>query len=133
MKKLFRSLVAVAAAAAMTSCAKDMQEISAGTGASFHVTLQSAGTKAVFGTADGSGYPVFWQEGDEVKVLALKTPGSENVQSVTEGKKYAVAIADGGKTASFLAEVPAGATAPYQFFVLSPAGAFASCGDDAAD
>ena len=132
MKKLFRTMIAVAvAAAAMTSCAKEMQEIVQENGVPFQVTMQGPDTKAIFGTAESSKYPVLWQEGDEVKVMALKTPGSKTDVAVVEGKKYKVTVANEGKSASFTAECPAAATAPYQFFVLSPNSAFVSCGDDA--
>lgn len=132
MKKLFRTMIAVAvAAAAMTSCAKEMQEIVQENGVPFQVTMQGPDTKAIFGTAESSKYPVLWQEGDEVKVMALKTPGSKTDVAVVEGKKYTVTVANEGKSASFTAECPAAATAPYQFFVLSPNSAFVSCGDDA--
>ena len=132
MKKLFRTVLAVAVAAtAMASCAKEMQEMTEETGVSFNVTMQGPETKAIFGTAEAGKYPVLWQEGDEVKVLARKTPGAKNDATVVEGKKYTVSVAQEGKTASFDAECPSTATSPYQFFVLSPASAFVSCGDDA--
>ena len=132
MKTLFRTVLAVAvAAAAMTSCAKEMQEAAEGTGVTFGVTMQGPETKAVFGTPSGTTYPVLWQEGDEVKFMALKTPGEKVAVRVVEGKKYTVTVAEEGKKASFTAETPSAATTPYQFFVLSPYSAFVSCGDDA--
>ncbi len=131
MKKLFRTILAVAVAAtAMVSCAKEMQEMAEETGVSFNVTMQGPETKATFGTAEAGKYPVLWQEGDEVKVMARKTPGAKNDATVVEGKKYTVSVAQEGKTASFVAECPSKATSPYQFFVLSPNSAFVSCGDD---
>ncbi len=133
MKKLFRSLIAVAAAAAaMTSCAKEMQEnFSNETGLTFNVTMQAPETKTIFGDAEGAKHPVIWQEGDEVKVMARKTPGTKGDVTVVEGKKFAITVAEEGKKATFTAEAPSGATAPYQFYVLSPNSAFVSCGDDA--
>ena len=98
MKKLFRTVLAVAvAAAAMTSCAKEMQEAAEGTGVTFGVTMQGPETKAVFGTPSGTTYPVLWQEGDEVKFMALKTPGEKVAVRVVEGKKYTVTVAEEGK------------------------------------
>ena len=132
MKKLFRTMIAVAvAAAAMTSCSKEMQEVTEVTGTPINVTMQGPETKAVFGTPSGTTYPVVWQENDEVKVMALKTPGDKAAVRVVEGKKYTVTVAEEGKKASFTTETPSAATTPYQFFVLSPYSAFVSCGDDA--
>jgi hypothetical protein len=132
MKKLFRTMIAVAvAAAAMTSCSKEMQEVTEVTGTPINVTMQGPETKAVFGTPSGTTYPVVWQENDEVKFMALKTPGEKVAVRVVEGKKYTVTVAEEGKKASFTAETPSAATTPYQFFVLSPYSAFVSCGDDA--
>ena len=132
MKKLFRTMIAVAvAAAAMTSCSKEMQEVTEVTGTPINVTMQGPETKAVFGTPSGTTYPVLWQEGDEVKFMALKTPGEKVAVRVVEGKKYTVTVAEEGKKASFTAVTPSAATTPYQFFVLSPYSAFVSCGDDA--
>ena len=132
MKKLFRTMIAVAvAAAAMTSCSKEMQEVTEVTGTPINVTMQGPETKAVFGTPSGTTYPVVWQENDEVKVMALKTPGDKADVTVIEGKKYTVTVGDQGKTASFTAQCPSSANTPYQLFVLSPNSAFVSCGDDA--
>ena len=79
-------MIAVAvAAAAMTSCSKEMQEVTEVTGTPINVTMQGPETKAVFGTPSGTTYPVLWQEGDEVKFMALKTPGEKVAVRVVEG------------------------------------------------
>lgn len=123
MKKLFRSLIAVAAAAAaMTSCAKEMQENFSNTQQiNVNFVAQDADTKTEFGTPEDGKVPVIWKEGDKVGL---------NVNLNGDMKVYAVDAVptDGGKKAQFKYEgtLPAALTAPYTFYVISPNSGYVS-------
>ncbi|MBQ2514833.1 MAG: hypothetical protein II533_00700, partial [Bacteroidales bacterium] len=74
MKKLFRTVLAVAvAAAAMTSCQKAVMEEEGGINAVVSFQASFPETKTTFGTAEAGKYPVLWQDGDKVAVSVSLT------------------------------------------------------------
>ena len=118
MKKLFRTILAVAvAAAAMTSCAKELSE-KFESGVKVDMVGSMPETKTAFADPSGSQYPVIWKEGDNVAVIVNFGTGTPTALPVTPS-------AD-GKTAKFSAELPASIDPPYTFMVISPRNAWVS-------
>lgn len=118
MKKLFRTVLAVAvAAAAMTSCAKELSE-KFESGVKVDMVGSMPETKTAFADPSGSQYPVIWKEGDNVAVIVNFGTGTPTALPVTPS-------AD-GKTAKFSAELPASIDPPYTFMVISPRNAWVS-------
>lgn len=118
MKKLFRSVLAVAVAAtALASCAKELSEkFEAGVKVDMVGVLPE--TKTAFADPTGSQYPVIWKEGDNVAIIVNFGTGTPTALPVTPS-------AD-GKTAKFSAELPASIDPPYTFMVISPRNAWVS-------
>ena len=74
-------------------------------------------TKTVFGSKNGTKYPVLWQEGDKVcPSLNFAAPSSDNYTTVTPE--------NGGTSASFSG--PVADAESYQFIFVSPAATFKS-------
>lgn len=72
-------------------------------------------TKTTFGPGQNGIYPTLWTAGDHAVKLAL---------NFTEAAEVAVIPDDGGRTASFTADINASQTqAPYTFYAVSPASA----------
>ena len=118
MKKLFRTILAVAVAAtAMTSCAKELSE-KFESGVKVDMVGSMPETKTAFADPSGSQYPVIWKEGDNVAVIVNFGTGTPTALPVTPS-------AD-GKTAKFSAELPASIDPPYTFMVISPRNAWVS-------
>ena len=118
MKKLFRTVLAVAVAAtAMTSCAKELSEkFEAGVKVDMVGVLPE--TKTAFADPTGSQYPVIWKEGDNVAIIVNFGTDTPTAIPVTPS-------AD-GKTASFGAELSSTIEPPYTFMVISPRNAWVS-------
>lgn len=72
-------------------------------------------TKTAFGPGQDGIYPTLWTNGDHAVKLAL---------NFTEAAESAVTPDEGGRTASFSADIDASVTqAPYTFYAVSPASA----------
>ena len=124
MKKVFRSLLVMAAAAvAMTACVKEMDVenvASEGSGIFVGITAQTVDTKTAFGAKEGALTPVLWQSGDQITVSVNPTASKGGVACpVTPRADF--------KTAEFTYEIPAAVTAgPYAFYAISPSADFVS-------
>ncbi len=115
MKKFV--LFAAFAALVLTSCTKE-----SGTGFESNVrtvqfTASSVDTKTVFGTPDGSTYPVLWSDNDSKIGLAL------NLKSVLSAD---LTVSADHKTATFTRELSDDASGMYQFVIVNPYDAFKS-------
>lgn len=120
MKKILKSLFAVAAAAvALSSCVKD-DNISMGEAKSVQFYANSMETKTAFGAPEGNAYPTYWTANDSKIKLSLNLQNPKDVK-VTPSDDYT--------TASFTAELEDDASGAYTFYSLSPASAFNSFND----
>ena len=118
MKKLFRTVLAVAAAAtAMASCQKSMMEEEGGISAVVSFNASFPETKTTFGTAEAGKYPVLWQDGDKVAVsIGLTTPLKDLEVTPSTDKK----------TATFSKDVTLPGEGPWTFYIVSPSAAMES-------
>ena len=113
MKKLAYIFALVAAAVALSSCVKDLQESFSGPEVTVSFTAGAPQTRTAFTEPDGNTYPVLWTENDQKVALAL------NYAAVVPAT---VSPSADFKTASFTATF-AEATAPFTFYLISPASA----------
>ena len=123
MKKLFYIFALVAAAVALSSCVKEMQESFSGPEVTVSFTAGAPQTRTAFTEPDGNTYPVLWTENDRKVALSL------NYANIV---KADVAPAADFKTASFTATF-AEATAPFTFYLMSPASAAINISKDYKD
>ena len=115
MKKLFRTVLAVAVAAtAMTSCQKSMMEEEGGISAVVSFNASFPETKTTFGTAEAGKYPVLWQDGDKVAVSVSLTSPLKDLEVTPSTDK---------KTATFSKDVTLPGEGPWAFYVMSPSAA----------
>ena len=81
MKTLFRSVIALAAAAvAICSCNKDLNEGISPKGVKVDFIAQAPATKAVFGELSANQFPVLWQAGDKVKLSVGAVGGGKSIR-----------------------------------------------------
>lgn len=114
MKKIFNSILVIAAAAAVfASCQKN--EVVPSTTKTVNFTATTVDTKAAFGTPDGTSYPTLWTSNDsKVKVsLNYATPVDANVTPASDGK-----------SATFSGEFKDDESGNYIFTAISPATAY---------
>lgn len=117
MKKLFRTVLAVAvAAAAMTSCQKAVMEEEGGINAVVSFKASFPETKTTFGTAEAGKYPVLWQDGDKVAVSVSLTSPLKDLEVTPSTDK---------KTGTFSKDVTLPGEGPWAFYVVSPSAAIA--------
>ncbi len=115
MKKLFRTILAVAvAAAAMTSCQKAVMEEEGGINAVVSFQASFPETKTTFGTAEAGKYPVLWQDGDKVAVSVSLTNPLKDLEVTPSTDK---------KTGTFSKDVTLPGEGPWTFYVVSPSAA----------
>lgn len=115
MKKLFRTVLAVAvAAAAMTSCQKAVMEEEGGINAVVSFQASFPETKTTFGTAEAGKYPVLWQDGDKVAVSVSLTSPLKDLEVTPSTDK---------KTGTFSKDVTLPGEGPWAFYVVSPSAA----------
>lgn len=115
MKKLFRTVLAVAvAAAAMTSCQKAVMEEEGGINAVVSFKASFPETKTTFGTAEAGKYPVLWQDGDKVAVSVSLTSPLKDLEVTPSTDK---------KTGTFSKDVTLPGEGPWAFYVMSPSAA----------
>lgn len=115
MKKLFRTVLAVAvAAAAMTSCQKAVMEEEGGINAVVSFQASFPETKTTFGTAEAGKYPVLWQDGDKVAVSVSLTNPLKDLEVTPSTDK---------KTGTFSKDVTLPGEGPWAFYVMSPSAA----------
>ncbi len=115
MKKLFRTILAVAvAAAAMTSCQKAVMEEEGGINAVVSFQASFPETKTTFGTAEAGKYPVLWQDGDKVAVSVSLTSPLKDLEVTPSTDK---------KTGTFSKDVTLPGEGPWAFYVMSPSAA----------
>ena len=115
MKKLFRTVLAVAvAAAAMTSCQKAVMEEEGGINAVVSFQASFPETKTTFGTAEAGKYPVSWQDGDKVAVSVSLTNPLKDLEVTPSTDK---------KTGTFSKDVTLPGEGPWTFYVVSPSAA----------
>ena len=115
MKKLFRSVLAVAVAAtAMTSCQKAVMEEEGGINAVVSFQASFPETKTTFGTAEAGKYPVLWQDGDKVAVSVSLTNPLKDLEVTPSTDK---------KTGTFSKDVTLPGEGPWAFYVMSPSAA----------
>ena len=115
MKKLFRTVLAVAvAAAAMTSCQKAVMEEEGGINAVVSFQASFPETKTTFGTAEAGKYPVLWQDGDKVAVSVSLTNPLKDLEVTPSTDK---------KTGTFSKDVTLPGEGPWAFYVVSPSAA----------
>ena len=115
MKKLFRTVLAVAvAAAAMTSCQKAVMEEEGGINAVVSFQASFPETKTTFGTAEAGKYPVLWQDGDKVAVSVSLTSPLKDLEVTPSTDK---------KTGTFSKDVTLPGEGPWAFYVMSPSAA----------
>lgn len=115
MKKLFRTVFAVAvAAAAMTSCQKAVMEEEGGINAVVSFQASFPETKTTFGTAEAGKYPVLWQDGDKVAVSVSLTNPLKDLEVTPSTDK---------KTGTFSKDVTLPGEGPWTFYVVSPSAA----------
>lgn len=115
MKKLFRTVLAVAvAAAAMTSCQKAVMEEEGGINAVVSFQASFPETKTTFGTAEAGKYPVLWQDGDKVAVSVSLTNPLKDLEVTPSTDK---------KTGTFSKDVTLPGEGPWTFYVVSPSAA----------
>lgn len=118
MKKLFRTVLAVAvAAAAMTSCQKAVMEEEGGINAVVSFQASFPETKTTFGTAEAGKYPVLWQDGDKVAVSVSLTSPLKDLEVTPSTDK---------KTGTFSKDVTLPGEGPWAFYVVSPSAAMAN-------
>ena len=118
MKKLFRTILAVAvAAAAMTSCQKAVMEEEGGINAVVSFQASFPETKTTFGTAEAGKYPVLWQDGDKVAVSVSLTNPLKDLEVTPSTDK---------KTGTFSKDVTLPGEGPWAFYVMSPSAAMVS-------
>ena len=122
MRKVFRTIFALAvAAAALSACKKEILEGEIVKDTKVDFFAQSLETKTEFGTASGGTIPVLWQTGDKVKVMV-------NPASTTSGADAEVTPSSDFRSATFSGTIPEGLAAPYTFYVLSPSAQWVSAG-----
>ncbi len=115
MKKLFRTVLAVAVAAtAMTSCQKAVMEEEGGINAVVSFQASFPETKTTFGTAEAGKYPVLWQDGDKVAVSVSLTSPLKDLEVTPSTDK---------KTGTFSKDVTLPGEGPWAFYVMSPSAA----------
>ena len=115
MKKLFRTVLAVAVAAtAMTSCQKAVMEEEGGINAVVSFQASFPETKTTFGTAEAGKYPVLWQDGDKVAVSVSLTNPLKDLEVTPSTDK---------KTGTFSKDVTLPGEGPWAFYVMSPSAA----------
>ena len=115
MKKLFRTVLAVAVAAtAMTSCQKAVMEEEGGINAVVSFQASFPETKTTFGTAEAGKYPVLWQDGDKVAVSVSLTNPLKDLEVTPSTDK---------KTGTFSKDVTLPGEGPWAFYVVSPSAA----------
>lgn len=112
MKKL---VLLAAFAALVLSCTKKAEIDNMSNVRTVHFTASSVETKTVFGTPDGSTYPVLWSENDKQVGVSL---------NFGEVKEANVSVSADRKTATFSQDVAE--TGYYQFVVVNPLVAFKS-------
>ena len=118
MKKLFRTILAVAVAAtAMTSCQKAVMEEEGGINAVVSFQASFPETKTTFGTAEAGKYPVLWQDGDKVAVSVSLTNPLKDLEVTPSTDK---------KTGTFSKDVTLPGEGPWAFYVMSPSAAMVS-------
>ena len=116
MKKIFNSILVIAAAAAVfASCQKN--EVVPSTTKTVNFTATTVDTKAAFGTPDGTSYPTLWTSNDsKVKVsLNYATPVDADVTPASDGK-----------SATFSGEFTDDKSNDYLFTAISPKSAAVS-------
>ena len=114
MKKIFNSILVIAAAAAVfASCQKN--EVVPSTTKTVNFTATTVDTKAVFGTPEGLTYPTLWTSNDsKVKVsLNYAKPVDADVFPASDGK-----------SATFSGEFKDDESGNYIFTAISPATAY---------
>ena len=116
MKKIYKSILAVAAAAmALSACVREPEMLPAPGEQTIQFTAESIETRTAFTDPEGNSYPVLWTENDkEVKVML----------NMVSNKNAAVTPSDDFKTATFSATFKD--TTYYKFFALCPASAWLS-------
>ena len=115
MKKLFRTILAVAVAAtAMTSCQKAVMEEEGGINAVVSFQASFPETKTTFGSAEAGKYPVLWQDGDKVAVSVSLTNPLKDLEVTPSTDK---------KTGTFSKDVTLPGEGPWTFYVVSPSAA----------
>lgn len=123
MKKLAYFFALVAAAVALSSCVKDLQESFSGPEVTVSFTAGAPQTRTAFTEPDGNIYPVLWTENDQKVAISL------NYANIVKAN---VEPAADFKTASFTATF-AEATAPFTFYLMSPASAAVNINKQYAD
>ncbi len=120
MKKVFRTIFALAvAAAALSACKKENLEgetVKAGIPVQF--VAEQIATKTQFGTPESGSIPVLWTAGDKIKAMC-HAEAKEAVVADVE-----VTPLSDGKKGSFQGELSP--TFPYTFYALSPSSAYIS-------
>ena len=107
--------MAAAVLTAFPSCVRELSESPSGAQQNIQFTAGVPETRTAFTTPEGDRYPVLWTENDSRVKVSL------NAIAVTTA---AVTPAPDGKSATFSASFDSGYTAPYSFFLFSPASAY---------
>ena len=107
--------MAAAVLTAFPSCVRELPESPSGAQQNIQFTAGVPETRTAFTTPEGDLYPVLWTENDSRVKVSL------NAIAVTTA---AVTPAPDGKSATFSASFDSGYTAPYSFFLFSPASAY---------
>ena len=114
MKKIFNSILVIAAAAAVfASCQKN--EVVPSTTKTVNFTATTVDTKAAFGTPEGLTYPTLWTSNDKKVKISL---------NFTEAKNYDLTPASDGKSATFSGKFEENEESSYIFTAISPVSAF---------
>ena len=123
MKKLAYFFALVAAAVALSSCVKELQESISGPEVTVSFTAGAPQTRTAFTEPDGNTYPVLWTENDQKVAISL------NYAKIVSAD---VSPAADFKSASFTATF-AESTAPFTFYLMSPASAAVNISKDYKD
>lgn len=117
MKKFFRSIIVIAAAAvAFSSCVQE-KNVPAFEEKTVQFVANTVSTKTAFGELDGDTYPTLWTDNDTEVKLSLNYDSPSDV-AVTPSEDYT--------SAHFNATITDDESGSYRFYSLSPASAYLS-------
>ena len=117
MKKFFRSIIVIAAAAvAFSSCVQE-KNVPAFEEKTVQFVANTVSTKTAFGELDGDTYPTLWTDNDSKVKISLNYASPADV-SITPSEDYS--------SAHFNATITDDESGSYRFYSLSPASAYLS-------
>lgn len=118
--KMFKKLMLIAAAAmAFTGCANDGADTFDGAKVKVQFSAGEATTRTAFGEPTENSYPTLWTGGESIKI------GLNNASDSSTVSATATAV-EGGKAATWTAEIEDDGSGSYTLYALCPASAYLS-------